>query len=204
MRRAITRGFRSADARHLHRVVFVHHARQRAAALALDLFRVGDGRPQSNRDVVGEMVAADVDDGGVPEAAALVDGDVGGAAADVDERDARAPSRRRSAPIRSRRAVPLPFRRPSTPARFTQATMFCGRALAAGDDVDVHLEPRAGHADRRADAVLLVDHEVLRQHVQDLAAGRQRHRLGRVDRAAHVVARDLAVLAGDGDHARGC
>ena len=75
------------------------------------------------------------------------------------------------------------------------------RALAAGDDVDVHLEPGAGHADRRADAVLLVDDEVLRQHVQDLAAGRQRHGLGRVDRPPHVVARDLAVLAGDGDHA---
>ena len=67
--------------------------------------------------------------------------------------------------------------------------------------MDVDLEPRAGHADRRADAVLLVDDEVLRQHVQDLAAGRQRHRLGRVDRPAHVVAGDLAVLAGDGDDA---
>ena len=75
------------------------------------------------------------------------------------------------------------------------------RALAAGDDVDVDLEARAGHADRRADAVLLVDDEVLRQHVEDLAAGRQRHRLGGVDRAPHVLARDLAVLAGDGDHA---
>ena len=55
--------------------------------------------------------------------------------------------------------------------------------------------------DRRADAVLLVDDEVLRQHVQDLAAARQRHRLGRVDRAPHVLARDLAVLAGDRDDA---
>src|SRR5207245_7747588 len=49
-----------------------------------------------------------------------------------------------------------------------------GRALAAGDDVDVHLEAGAGHADRSADAVLFVDDEILRQHVQALAAGRQR------------------------------
>ena len=70
------------------------------------------------------------------------------------------------------------------------------RRRAAGDDVDVHFEPRAGHADRRADAVLLVDDEVLRQHVEDLAAARQRDGLGGVDRAAHVLARDLAVLAG--------
>ena len=65
----------------------------------------------------------------------------------------------------------------------------------------VDLEPGAGHADRRADAVLFVDDEVLRQHVQDLAAGRQRHGLRRLDRAPHVVARDLAALAGHGDDA---
>ena len=75
------------------------------------------------------------------------------------------------------------------------------RRGAAGDDVHVDLEARAGHPDRRADAVLLVDDEVLRQHVQDLAAARQRHRLGGVDRAPHVLARDLAVLPGDRDDA---
>ncbi len=48
---------------------------------------------------------------------------------------------------------------------------------------------------------LLVDDEVLRQHVEDLAAGRQRHGARRVDGAPHVVARDLAVLAGHRDHA---
>ena len=67
--------------------------------------------------------------------------------------------------------------------------------------MDVHLEPRAGHADGRADPVLLVHDEVLRQHVQDLAARRQRHRLGRFDRAADILARDLPVLAGDRDDA---
>ena len=44
---------------------------------------------------------------------------------------------------------------------------------------------------------LLVDDEVLRQHVQDLAARRERDRPRRVNRAPHVVARHLAVLAGD-------
>ncbi|MNC88346.1 hypothetical protein D3C83_41490 [compost metagenome] len=37
--------------------------------------------------------------------------------------------------------------------------------------------------------------------MQDLAPGRQGHRLRRVDRPPHVVAADLAVLAGDGDDA---
>src|SRR5688572_4479254 len=65
----------------------------------------------------------------------------------------------------------------------------------------VDLEPGAGHPHRRADAVLFVDNEVLRQDVQNLAAGGQRHRLGRVNRPAHVVAGDLAVLAGHRDDA---
>src|SRR5207247_5419831 len=75
------------------------------------------------------------------------------------------------------------------------------RALAAGDDVHIDFEPRAGHPDGRADAVLLVDDEVLRQHVQDFASGRQRYRLGGIDRAADVLARDLAILARDRDDA---
>ena len=47
----------------------------------------------------------------------------------------------------------------------------------------------------------VVDHEVLRQHVEDLAAAGQADGPGRVDGAPHVVARDLAVLAGHRDHA---
>src|SRR6185436_18460081 len=43
--------------------------------------------------------------------------------------------------------------------------------------------------------------EILQQDVEDLAAGRQRHRLGGVDRAAYVLAGDLAVFSGDGDDA---
>ena len=72
----------------------------------------------------------------------------------------------------------------------------------AGDDVDVHLEPGAGHARGVADPVLVVDHELLRQHVQDLAVERDRDGLGGVDHPAHVLAVDHAVLVRDRDHAR--
>ena len=51
------------------------------------------------------------------------------------------------------------------------------------DDVDLGLEPHAAHAERLADAVLLVDDELLREHVDDLAVHRDRHGLGRVDHA---------------------
>ena len=183
----------AADAGHFHRFVFVHHARKRAAALALDLFRVGHRRPQADGDVVCEVIAADADDGRVPEAAALVDGDVGRPAADVDQRDAEL-----LLVVGQHRLAGgelLDDRLGHRDAGAVHAgDDVLGGALAAGDDVHVDLEARAGHSDRRADAVLFVDHEVLRQYVEDFAAGRQRHRLGRVDRAPHVLARDLAVL----------
>ena len=146
-------------------------------------------------DVVGEVVAADGDDAGVPEAAALEDSEVGRAAADIDERDAQLLLV--LGEDRLARGQLLEHRVEHRHARPIHAgdDVLRGRG-AAGHDVDVHFEPRAGHADRRADAVLLVDDEVLRQDVQDLAAARQRDRLGRVDRAPDVLARDLPVLAG--------
>jgi len=63
--------------------------------------------------------------------------------------------------------------------------------------VDVDLESRPGHPDWSADAILLVDDEVLRQHVEDLTSARQGHRFRRIDRTPHVLARDLAVLSRD-------
>ena len=89
----------------------------------------------------------------------------------------------------------------ATPARFTHATMFCVDDALPVTTWTLTSSRVPVMPDRRADAVLLVDDEVLRQHVQDLAAARQRDRLGRVDGAPHVLARDLAVLAGDRDDA---
>ena len=66
--------------------------------------------------------------------------------------------------------------------------------------MDIDLETRAGHSLGGADAVLLVHDEILRKHVKNLAPGRQRHGLGRIDGAPDIVASDLAVLACNGDH----
>ena len=146
------------------------------------------------------MIAADGDDGGVPQAAALEDREVRGAAADVEERDAELLLVRRQHRFGRRQLADHRVDDLDAGAVHARHEVL-RRRRAAGDDVDVDLEPRAGEADRRADALLLVDDEVLRQHVQDLAPGRQRHRARRVNRAPHVVARHLAVLAGDGDDA---
>ncbi len=76
-----------------------------------------------------------------------------------------------------------------------------GRAVGAGDDVHLGLEPHARHADRIADPLLAVDDEFLRQHVQDALVGGDRHRLGGIDHVLDVTVRDLAVA--DRDHAMG-
>ena len=64
-------------------------------------------------------------------------------------------------------------------------------AVGAGDDVHLGLEAHARHADRIADALLAVDDELLRQHVQDLLVGGDGDRLGRIDHVLDVAVGDL-------------
>ena len=63
------------------------------------------------------------------------------------------------------------------------------------------LQTDAAHAERFADAVLLVDDEFLGQDMDDFAVHGDGDGLGGVDDAAHVLLGDFAVL--DGDHALG-
>ena len=139
-----------------------------------------------------QRIAADGDDAGVPEAAALE---------------------------MAKSVVPPPISTSATPNSFSirsQNRFARGELLehgvtdgdagavharddvlrrrhAARDDVNVDLEPRPRHADGRADAILLIDDEILREHVENLASGRESHRFGGFD-GADVLARDLARL----------
>ena len=80
--------------------------------------------------------------------------------------------------------------------RLVDATdeVLCRRG-AAGHDVNIDLEPGAGEPDRRPNALLFVHDKILRQHVEDLAAGGQRDRPRRINGATHIVSRNFAVLA---------
>jgi hypothetical protein len=85
----------------------------------------------------------------------------------------------------------------ATPARFTQATMFCvDEALPVTTWTFTSSRRRSCRPARRCRPV--VDDEVLRQHVQDLAPAGQRHGLGGVDRArtsSRVISRFLPATA---------
>ena len=63
---------------------------------------------------------------------------------------------------------------------------FCAAAIGVADDVHARLEAHARHADRLLDAVLIVDDELLRQHVQDVLVDRQRDGARRVEHALDV------------------
>src|SRR5512139_1247975 len=180
----------------LDRLVIVDHGRERTPVLALDLLRLGHRRPQTDGDVVGEMVPAHAHDGRVPQAAALEDGQIGGAAADVHQRHPELLLVGGEDGFAGGQLAEDHPRHLDTRAVDGRDDVLRRRART-GDDVDVHLEASAGHADWRADAVLVVHDVVLGQHVQDAATARQRHALRRVDRAADVLVRDLAGLAGD-------
>ncbi len=146
------------------------------------------------------MIAADGEHAGVPEAAALEHREVRRAAADVHQRDAELLLVGRQHRFAGGQLLEHGVDDLDAGAVDARDHVL-HRRRAAGDDVDVHLEPAAGHADGHGDAVLVVDDEVLRQHVEDLAPARQRHGARGVDGALDVLARDLAVAAGDGDDA---
>ena len=69
------------------------------------------------------------------------------------------------------------------------------RAAGTGGDMQVHFEPRADHAHGIEDAGLIVDDELARKQVQNLAIRRPLHGAGTLHGGAHILARDLAHAA---------
>jgi len=69
-----------------------------------------------------------------------------------------------------------------------------GAGHRAGHDVHLRLEARPGDAQRLSDARLIVDDELLREHVDDLTVQGDVDRLGLLDDSGHVGFADLTVL----------
>src|SRR5512137_686264 len=189
-----------ADRGHLDRFLLLGRRPGDAAELLLDPLGFGDGRPQAHGDVVGEVVAADGDGRGVPEAAALVDGHLGRAGADVDLADAELALVLGQDGL-GRGDLVEDDLLDAEVGPLDAALEVLQRGQGGGDDVDVHLELDAAHADGVLDPVLVVDDELLGDDVDDVPVGRDGDGLGLVDDAADVLAGDLAVLARDGHDA---
>src|SRR5512138_2195182 len=189
-----------ADRGDLDRLLVLDGRAGDAAELLLDPLGLGDGRPQADGDVVGEVVAPDGDGRGVPEAAALVDRHLGCAGADVDLADAELALVLGQDGL-GRGDLVEDDLLDADAGPLDAALEVLERGQGGGDDVDVDLELDAAHADRVLDAVLVVDDELLGDDVDDVPVRRDGDGLGLVDDAADVLAGDLPVLARDGDDA---
>ena len=136
----------------------------------------------------------------MPDRALAVEGDVGRPPADVDEQDAElfflGQQDRFSGGERLEHDVLHGEAR-----AVDRADHVLHRGHGAGHDVGLDLQAHAGHPDRLAHAVLVVHHERLGEHVDDLAVLGQVDRARGLDRPRHVVRAHLALLAGDRDHA---
>ena len=153
-------------------------------------------RAQALRDVVRHHVAGKRDHRGVADRAAREHRNVGGAAAHVDQAHAEfllvlGEHGVARGELLEHDVLDL------EPAALHALHDVLRRALGAGDDVHLGLEAHARHADRLADALLRVDDEFLRQDVQDLLVGRDRHGARGVDHAVHVAGRHFLVADRD-------
>ena len=184
---------RAASVEGLDRKELLFQFRRPRTIDAFDLLGLAGGRFQAERNVVGQNVAADRNRRGIDRAAAGVDGDIGRAAADVEQHHAHlfffGQERCR------RTGQRLEDEPGGLEPRAVHAFQDVGDERgAAGDDVRVDLEPASGHANRILDPVLSVDGKEARQRMDDLPVARDADNLAGLDHAVDVVAADLAVL----------
>jgi hypothetical protein len=181
---------------HGDHVVAPEVARRGHAELLLDALGLVERRPQPHGDVVGDVVAPEPQHRRVLDRAVGEDGEVGGAAADVDETHAEVALIVGQRGLR--RGEGLEHDVDDVEAGLVGALhdVLCTRH-GRGDDVDLGFEADAAHAEGLPHAVLIVDDELLRDHVDHLAVHRDRHGLGGVDHPAHVALAHLPVLDRD-------
>src|SRR5712664_3503450 len=185
---------------HVHRLLRGHQRGERAAVVLLERLGGGERRAQADRDVVADVIAAERQDRGVPDGAVAQQGQVGGAAADVDDEDAELLLV--GIEDRLRRGDRLQHHvLHGEPRAVDGADHVLHGGHGGGDDVHLHLQPHARHAEGLAHAVGVVHHEGLRQDVQDLAILRDVDGARGVHRAVDVGLAHLAVLARHGHHA---
>ena len=142
------------------------------------------------------MVAADREHAGVLDDAVGIDDVIGRAAADVNDQRAEFLLLVRQQRERRGEAVEDDFVHLQLQA-FDRADGILQAVGVAVDDVHIHFQARAQHADRVGDAVLAVHEKVLADGVDDVVFGGQIDRLGVLDHVLHVVLGNFAV---GGDH----
>ncbi len=185
-------------------LVLVDQRRQRTAVLLLQPLRVGNRRAQADRQVVREVIPADGQHRGVPDRSALEAAPGRSSRRRCRSARRRGPARPADSTTRRRRAARARSRGTSMPARFAQVTRFCTEVVAAVTMCTLASSREPIEPLGRRDAALLVEDELLRQDVQDLAVLRDAHGARRVQHAPDVLARHGPVLGRTRRRHRGC
>ena len=142
------------------------------------------------------MIAADRQHRGMHHRAAVKHDDIGGAAADIDQRDAEFAFLGKQRRIRrgERLEHQLRGRDPRTLATLSQVGAV---ALRRGDDMDPRLQAHPRHPDWIAHPFLVIHRELLRQNMQDLAIERDRDGARGIDHAIDIARTDFATAHGN-------
>ncbi len=166
----------------------------------LDLEVLGDleARLEPDRDVVGDIRAADREHPRMERRAVLEEGEVDRAGTDVGDRDPELLLRRGQDGLG--RGERVDDELVDLDARLGDALgeVLDGRRRRR-DDVGLDLELEGAHPERVLDALLAVDREAPALDVEHVAVRRDRHRAGDLDRPVDVLAGDLAMVGGDRD-----
>src|SRR5271168_1332795 len=167
---------------------------------AFYFFRFAAGSAQADGEIVGEMIAAHRNRGGVTDYATREGDHFGGAAADIEQTGAKLAFILREAGFGGGERLEHGVVDADAGAIYGGDDILGGSA-GGGDDVDVGLEALADYADGVANVVLRVQRKFLREDVENFAVFRQLHAAGGFDGAAHVVTLHVARARADGDAA---
>src|SRR5690606_12966139 len=177
----------------LHAVAGIDELRVRDAVLLLRLLRLRERDRQTLREIVRHGRAAPRDRGEVAHLAFAEDGELRRRTSEIHERDSDVLLVIGKHGVRGReRLVDRALDAVAGAAHGLAQVL--ARVDRARDDVDLGLEARARHADRVANAALVVDDVLLRQHVQHLAIGRYDDGASDLVHALYVRGRDLLTV----------
>ena len=144
------------------------------AVAPLDVLGGARRRTQCHGDVVGDLVTGYRHHRGMADRALRPHRQIGRSATDIDQADTEFLFVIRKDGIARRQRLQHQIIDFQPAAAHTFDDVLRGR-YRAGDDMHLHFKAETAHADRFADAVLVVDGKLLRQDVQDFLIGRNRH-----------------------------
>ena len=185
-----------ADRWHLDGFVARRQLLQRAGVLDLDLLGMQGWRAQRHRDVAGHQITGDRDAGGVLDRAIGEHRDIGGAGADVDQRDSEllfvlGQHRLAGRDLVQDQVVDLQ----AAAGDALGDVLHC--AVGSGNQVHLHLEPHTRHPDRLADAIGGIDHEALGHDVQNPLVSRNGDRACRLQHTLDIGVVNLRIADRD-------